>query len=388
MGIDPSKYMAMHKSENKTLSETSIALICSGLGNQSRGFETFFENLSTKIKNLFNVTLIKGGGKSSAKEINLPHIKRDSWILGGPGSKISWGKRYKLEQFSFFIPLSFHLLLNKYDIVQVSDPELAICLDSFKRVFKRKFKVVFTNAFPVEANFYKSRFDLIQQVSKYYYDDSLSKGVGEGKMKLIPYATDGSRFSPPTQEQKITLRKKYDIPNDKMVILSVGSMDFSFKRMDYLIREISSLKNDAFLLIAGQENQETKVVKDLGRNLLGRNVKFATVKSTDMHEIYKTADIFALCSLKEGFGMVFIEAMSSGLPVIAHNHPNMSWILGNCAKLMDLGKIGELKAGILELTQQRQMLENLSRNARKRAVENFSWDSVINQYKAMYENLT
>ena len=373
--------------KKKDLIDAKIALVCPGIGNQNRGMESFFENLFIRLKGKARVKLIKGGGESTTDEIKLPNISRDSWLVGGKGDSVTWGRKYLIEEISFFIPLAFHLAFNDYDIIELGDPDLARYILQLKNAFRKNFKIIFMNGFPLIPEFYKDRFDLVQQVSKFNYDEGIKYGVREEKMMLVPHPVDTEVFKPVSQEEKLALKRKYGIPKDKFVILSAGSIDSAFKRMDYLIKEASAFKNDIYLLIAGQENQESKPIKELGRAIFKNNIRFITAKKEEMPFIYNLADLFVLCSLREGFGIVFIEAMASGLPVIAHKHPTMEWILGDCARIIDLSKESSLSSVLSGMIKNKEMIKQIGDDARKRVVEKFSWDNLMPQYLTMFRNI-
>lgn len=374
-------------SNKKDISDAKIALVCPGIGKQNRGMESFFENLFIRLKDKTQVKLIKGGGKSYEDEIKLPNISRDSWLVGGLGESATWGRKYLVEEITFFISLAIHLLYRDYDIIELGDPDLARYILNFKNIFHKNFKIVFMNGFPLPPEFYKDRFDLVQQVSKFNYEEGVKYSVGEEKMALIPHPVDTDNFKPIERNEKLLLKRKYGIPEDKFVILSAGSIDSSFKRMDYLIKETSEFKDDIYLLIAGQENQESKPIKELGPTIFKDNIKFITAKKEEMPFIYNLADLFVLCSLREGFGIVFIEAMASGLPVIAHRHPTMEWILGDCARIIDLSRENSLSSAISGIIADKNAIKNIGDSARKRAVEKFSWDNLMPQYLTMFRNL-
>ena len=92
--------------------------------------------------------------------------------------------------------------------------------------------------------------------------------------------------------------------------------------MDYLIREMTSLpKGEYFLVILGQFGPESRQIQDLAQSLLPGRHLITSVHFDQVGEYYAMADIFVLCSLKEGFGLVYIEALRAGLPVLAHDFP-------------------------------------------------------------------
>ena len=102
---------------------------------------------------------------------------------------------------------------------------------------------------------------------------------------------------------------------------------------------------------------------------------------------YKSANVFALPSIHEPFGIVVLEAWASGLPVIASN-------IGGLGHLVDDAKTGFL----FEPNNISQMVDayfssqkncaEISKNAFSICVENYSWESVAKQTLAFYKELS
>lgn len=373
---------------DRKVRDIKLGIICPGIGNQQRGFETFYLTLFNKLKGILKVHLIKGSGARSENEHPIPHISRDSFLLGGRNSSIPWGRRYKLEQISFFLPLLFHLYAQKYDIVQLSDPDLALMLNFYRRNIQKNLRIIYTNAVPNQNRLKIKDLDFIQQTSRYFYEEALQIGVGKKAMRYIPYGIEPDIFKNSSDPRKIIEhKKKLGIANSSKIVLSAGSIDSTTKRMDHLIKEIAQIKSDVHLIIAGQRHHESDKVKEVAKRFLGNRVTFLTVAHDEMPKLYSLADIFALCSLEEGFGFVFIEAMSCSIPVIAHDHPSMRSLISDAGVIIDMRCEGRLANAVEHLLKDDKKRKEIGDKAREHIIKNFSWDSVLPRYLEMYKEL-
>jgi 1,2-diacylglycerol 3-alpha-glucosyltransferase len=116
-------------------------------------------------------------------------------------------------------------------------------------------------------------------------------------------------------------RVKYDIPLDRPMLLFVGRVAFE-KNISFLLEMTKVLIEkhpDALLVVAGQgpaEKSLHKLAADLG---LDNNIKFIGYldRNTELNACYQAADIFVFSSKSETQGLVLLEAMAQGTPVVA-----------------------------------------------------------------------
>ena len=138
------------------------------------------------------------------------------------------------------------------------------------------------------------------------------------KIVVIPNGVNLEEFSPKGAKRAL------DIPQP--IILAVGAAIKS-KRISDTIRAVSQLANTS-LLVAGTGPLE-KEEDTLGKELLGKRYKRLKVTHSDMPGIYRSANIFTLCSdSSEAFGIVYLEALASGLPCVVTDDPSRREILG------------------------------------------------------------
>ena len=145
-------------------------------------------------------------------------------------------------------------------------------------------------------------------VSNQVKRDLISLGTPENKITVIRNGVDLEEFYPgPAQRDNLGL------PSNKTVALFVGEIQSSRKNLDTTLKALVEVP-DLHLAVVGRETGSPylKMVKNLG---LQKRVTFLGYR-TDVAEIMRTVDFFVFPSRYETFGLVVLEAMASGLPVI------------------------------------------------------------------------
>jgi glycosyltransferase involved in cell wall biosynthesis len=139
-------------------------------------------------------------------------------------------------------------------------------------------------------------------------------GVGHEKIHLIPNGVERARFRKPVE---FDLRAKFGIAPDAPVILSVGREHW-IKAFDKGIEAIGRLieKNPTihYVLLGKGNDRWAPMVKRLG---IEKNVTISRLYDDDLVGAYQQADIFFSSSVYEGCPLVVLEAMASGLPIVA-----------------------------------------------------------------------
>ena len=187
----------------------------------------------------------------------------------------------------------------------------------------------------------------------------------------IPNGVDLSRF------------KNYDLrfKNKNKTVLSVGAFTKD-KRHDLTIKAVAKLK-DVKLIIVGGGGELRNKIYDLGiKNLEKNRFEIQSVPHEKMPEIYKKASVLAFPSVFwESFGIVIVEAMASGLPVVATNDPIRKEIVGEAGILVDPENTKDFS-----LSLRRALNTNWKDKPRKQA-EKFNWDKIAKEYEKLIKNI-
>jgi len=191
------------------------------------------------------------------------------------------------------------------------------------------------------------------------------------KSKYIPNGVDLKNFNPTGSKYKTNLKRP--------VVLCVGALTSS-KRIDLTIKAVAKLKNVS-LLVVGDGSMKSQL-KSLGKKLLGKRFQLIKVSFEKMPEIYRAADIFTLVPEgSEAFGIVYVEAMATNLPIVAFDDEQRKEIVGNAGMFVDPIDIEQYSRALDETLKKKWGGE-----PRKQA-EKFDWDKIAKKYEALFINL-
>ncbi len=192
------------------------------------------------------------------------------------------------------------------------------------------------------------------------------------KKVVIPNGVDLKVFSPFGEKAKVNL--------EQPIIIAVGAFDLG-KRLDLTIKAVAQLKRGS-LLILGRGELENDL-KTLGNKLLGeKRFKLLHVDYKDIPEYYRASDVFTLPSWEnEAFGMVYLEAMASNLPVVATDDELRREIIGEAGILVEPTSIEDYAEAL-----EKALKKKWGDIPRKQA-EKFGWNTVVNRYEQLFSEL-
>ncbi len=190
------------------------------------------------------------------------------------------------------------------------------------------------------------------------------------KIVVIPNGVDTNVFSPKGGKRAINL--------EKPIVLAVGAATKS-KRLSDTIRAVAALKNTSLLICGtGPEEKEEDL---LGVNLLGNRYRRLKVGHSDMPSIYRSTDVFTLCSdSSEAFGIVYLEALASGLPCVVTDDPSRHEILGETGVFVKNPGDDKEYSEKIKLALQQKFSEKYLKQSSK-----YSWKNVANQYEKILD---
>ncbi|MBI4656797.1 MAG: glycosyltransferase family 4 protein [Elusimicrobia bacterium] len=219
---------------------------------------------------------------------------------------------------------------------------------------------------------------IVHQIKKYYRVDS-------NKIAAIPYWIDDKRFKA-DPVLKASARRQLGLPDNCFVFLIVSRIQIT-KGIDVSLKAFSRvIKNmpDAYLVIAGGGNETLlNSYKVLARRLnIDKKTIFAGMISEEFLPcIYNLADVFIMPSvLIEVLPYTLLEAMATGLPIIATKRPGNYEALDNAGIYVDVGDYEYLANAMLQIYTNNSSRKNFAQKSFKRFQENFTIDKSINRY--------
>lgn len=173
-------------------------------------------------------------------------------------------------------------------------------------------------------------------------------------------------------------------------ILYVGRVYPEQKGLETLIRAVSRIDNSTrfHLNILGEDWGGAAGIFELARSLRiqDRVEILGRLSNAELIQAYRSADLLVMPSLFEPFGIVLLEAMASGLPVVASRVGGIPEVVeeGKTALLVHPGNPDELRTAIEDLLLDDRLRRRMGQAGRKRA-QLFSWNLIVPKIQKVYE---
>lgn len=210
-------------------------------------------------------------------------------------------------------------------------------------------------------------------------------GLADEKARLIYNGVDLREFAPP--EDRRAARRQAGFPEDAVVVLMAARLVQQKNPAGFVevARRLAPTHPQAVFAIAGAGRLEADVRLQIAQAGLEERVRLLGLRQP-MAPVYQAADVFVLPSFKEGFSNALIEAMASGLPIVATAVGGAPEALegGQGGILVPPGDLDALQAAIEKLLSDEALREQKSMEARHRA-QRFSIERMVQDVEALYE---
>jgi glycosyltransferase involved in cell wall biosynthesis len=223
------------------------------------------------------------------------------------------------------------------------------------------------------------RCNLVTVLSGALADKAFALGIPEERVEILPNGVDTQRFTPML------------MPNREPVILFVGSL-IERKGVRFLVEampEVFAAHPEYSLVLLGEGPQEA-TLRDLAAKLgCAKRITFAGFQTQDDVKAWlQRARLLVLPSLEEGQGVVLLEAIACGTPVVASRVDGIvDVVTPDVGRLVPPAQPGELSSAISEMVADEAGWMRMSVSARVRAVEVYDWRLISRRYVDLYQRL-
>ena len=208
--------------------------------------------------------------------------------------------------------------------------------------------------------------------------------------EVIPNGIDCDAYAPGSDD---AIRRELGIPGSAPLVGAVGNIRVP-KAYDVLLRafaQVTDTMPEARLVIVGQPLAGLyEDLLELRRSLeMDTKVHFLGFRE-DVPRILRALDVFALSSSDEGFSLATVQAMATGLPVVATRSGGPETIVddGVSGILVPPGDPSALAKGIMDVIGDRDRGSGMGRRGRERVLRDFSLRRMVERYSELYEELS
>lgn len=365
-----------------------VVFVLSGYGRVQRGAERFVENLAVRLANRLEVVVL-GSGTEAPCAVPLNFPTRDArWAVAAnrcPGL----GHFLRLFQLD---PLNWEwlfcaraaqrwLLKNPCDLLVVeggrwggrlgrwAHQRFGIPVVDVAHGAPSRWETAAARAHP------QTYVSLTQTMASV-----MQRQVPDLRVAVIPMGIDLHRFSPEGPRQALAL--------ERPITLAVGALE-PLKRMGCLVEAVQR-RGRGSLVILGRGPMERELAAQGKARLGAGRFLMASATQEELPAWYRAADVLALASISESFGLVYVEALACGLPVVTRGDELRREVLGDAATLLPAeipsDAARDADAFAEGITQALTTAET-TRPQRQRRVQEYDVERMANRYERLFCDL-
>ena len=208
--------------------------------------------------------------------------------------------------------------------------------------------------------------------------------------EVIYWGVDTQMFTPIVNFNK-DLRSRFGCSEDDILLLAVGRLA-ARKGYGSLLKAFAQVKSNfpnSRLVIVGRGHLRKRLLNQAKNLGISSSVYIESGMSfEELAELFRNADLTVYPSYYEGQGLIPLESMSSGTPVVTVNHgPLPEMVDSEVGALFEMGNINSMSETILKEISDKKSLKEKGDAGRKRVLENFTYEIDADQFIEIYERI-
>ena len=212
--------------------------------------------------------------------------------------------------------------------------------------------------------------------------------VNPNKIKVI-YLGVGEEFRKKDEKDIKYLYKKYQIPENKKILMYVGNLK-PHKNLERLLEAYSQIENkeETCLLLVGKafEKYDVLVNREKELKIQEQVIRTGIVTQEELVDLYNLADLFIFPSLYEGFGLPVLEALAVRVPVICSNTSSIPEVGKDLVDYFNPYDITDMKVKIEQALENKKTFEDpIIKNWLKRYNWSKTSKQTMEELKRIYE---
>ncbi len=251
----------------------------------------------------------------------------------------------------------------------------------FLRSFYHAYQVLYTRLNIACEKWSFRHTDVIVPVSQKVAGEVRALGIGGARVQVIHNGVDIDEFTPGVSE-----RARFGLPEAPFMLLFAGDLRMSRKNLDTVLHALVQTSAEVHLAVAGilHNSPYPALVESLG---LSKRVHF-TDMVMDMPALMRSVDAFVFPSRYEPMGLVLLEALSAGLPVITVRTAGGAEVIGADSGIVldDPDDAAALAAAVMRVAGDSGYARGLGERARDVA-RGLSWQAMAERYLTVYEQV-
>jgi len=227
----------------------------------------------------------------------------------------------------------------------------------------------------------------------HFESSRLRRSLADNNLKIVelPNGVDINHFHPLDSGDRV--RRQYGIPETVKLVLFIAALDRAhhFKGIGNLLQAIQSLPSHIWLLAVGDGDLRKHYERQAYELGIAGRVTFAgAIRHEDLPPYFRSADVTVLPSSQtESFGLVLIESLACGTPVIATRLPGVRTVVnhGSDGLLVEPNHPTSLAGSILTILKDEALRQAMGRKGRTKVEARYGWEQIGARIEKIYQQV-